>query len=248
MGEPTPPHRAPVARRAHDDRGLPADGRGPSRPRRRAHQGRRGQPDLGAAARPRRRARRRARRARRAARRHRRADARQPAEFHDRRPRGDDARRRRRSRSTRRSRPRRSRYVVGDAGAKVAIVEQAYLETFRAARAELPALETVVVRRGRRRARAPSAWDEVEGADPDFDPEPHWRAAEPEDVLTLIYTSGTTGPPKGVQLVHRNIMAMVERPPTTSSSSPTARRSSRGCPPRTSPSATRTTTCRSCSR
>ena len=52
-------------------------------------------------------------------------------------------------------------------------------------------------------------WDEVEGADPDFDPEPHWRAVGPEDVLTLIYTSGTTGPPKGVQLVHRNIMAAV---------------------------------------
>ena len=30
------------------------------------------------------------------------------------------------------------------------------------------------------------------------------------DVLTLIYTSGTTGPPKGVQLVHRNLLAAVE--------------------------------------
>jgi hypothetical protein len=27
-----------------------------------------------------------------------------------------------------------------------------------------------------------------------------------EDLITLIYTSGTTGPPKGVQLVHRNLM------------------------------------------
>ena len=40
-------------------------------------------------------------------------------------------------------------------------------------------------------------WDEVEGADPDFDAEPHWRAVDPEDVLTLIYTSGTTGPAEG---------------------------------------------------
>ena len=59
-------------------------------------------------------------------------------------------------------------YVVGDAGAKVAIVEAAHLETFRAARAELPALETVIVvdraaqcrgrgrrRLGRRRGRRP---------------------------------------------------------------------------------------------
>ncbi|HEY2571298.1 MAG TPA: AMP-dependent synthetase/ligase, partial [Solirubrobacteraceae bacterium] len=30
------------------------------------------------------------------------------------------------------------------------------------------------------------------------------------DVLTLIYTSGTTGPPKGVQLIHRNLLAAVE--------------------------------------
>jgi long-chain acyl-CoA synthetase len=98
-------------------------------------------------------------------------------------------------------------HVVGDAGAKLAIVEQAYLERFLAARAELPAVDTVVVLEG---AAGPGTvgWDDVEGADPDFDAEPHWRAAEPEDVLTLIYTSGTTGPPKGVQLVHRNIMAM----------------------------------------
>jgi long-chain acyl-CoA synthetase len=100
-------------------------------------------------------------------------------------------------------------HVVGDAGAKLAIVEQAYLERFLAARAELPALETVVVVEG---AAGPGTvgWNDVEGADPGFDPEPHWRAANPEDVVTLIYTSGTTGPPKGVQLVHRNIMAMVK--------------------------------------
>ena len=30
----------------------------------------------------------------------------------------------------------------------------------------------------------------------------------PDDLLTLIYTSGTTGPPKGVQLSHRNLMAL----------------------------------------
>jgi long-chain acyl-CoA synthetase len=109
-------------------------------------------------------------------------------------------------------------FVAGDAGAKVAIVEEQFLERFRAARAKLPALESVVVVEGARGDTQPTssagtgdtvAWDDVEGADPDFDPEPHWRAVEPEDLLTLIYTSGTTGPPKGVQLVHRNIMAAV---------------------------------------
>ncbi len=29
-------------------------------------------------------------------------------------------------------------------------------------------------------------------------------------MLALIYTSGTTGPPKGVQLIHRNLLATVE--------------------------------------
>src|SRR5215208_8221915 len=99
-------------------------------------------------------------------------------------------------------------YVVGDAGARLAIVEDAYLERFQAARKRLPALERVIVVEGAR-GGGTIAWDDVEGAAPGFDPEPHWRAVEPEDVLTLIYTSGTTGPPKGVQLVHRNIMAAV---------------------------------------
>ena len=99
-------------------------------------------------------------------------------------------------------------FVVGDAGAKLAIVEESYLERFGEARAQLPALETVIVVDGAG-GGGTVAWDDVEGADRGFDAEPHWRAAEPEDVLTLIYTSGTTGPPKGVQLVHRNIMAAV---------------------------------------
>jgi long-chain acyl-CoA synthetase len=100
-------------------------------------------------------------------------------------------------------------HVVGDAGARLAIVEAAHLETFRAAREQLPALETVVVVDG---AEGPDTvgWDDVEGSDPGFDPEPHWRAVQPDDIVTLIYTSGTTGPPKGVQIVHRNLMAMAK--------------------------------------
>jgi long-subunit acyl-CoA synthetase (AMP-forming) len=100
-------------------------------------------------------------------------------------------------------------FIVGDAGAKLAIVEATYLERFGAAWANLPELERVVVVDGEADDERTVAWADVEGADPDFDAEPHWRAADPEDVLTLIYTSGTTGPPKGVQLVHRNIMAAV---------------------------------------
>ena len=44
-------------------------------------------------------------------------------------------------------------FIVGDAGAKLAIVEEQYLERFLEARAELPALETVVVVGGGARRR-----------------------------------------------------------------------------------------------
>jgi len=98
-------------------------------------------------------------------------------------------------------------YVVSDAGARVAIIEEAFLPVFLKAREGLPALEQVIVL-----GEAPEgtvAWEDVEGADPDFDAEASWRQVTPDDLLTLIYTSGTTGPPKGVQLSHRNLLAAV---------------------------------------
>jgi long-subunit acyl-CoA synthetase (AMP-forming) len=99
------------------------------------------------------------------------------------------------------SAPEQIAYVIEDAGSSVAIVEDAFLDV-------LPPLETVVVLGEAREGTL--AWADVEGANADFDVESAWRAVEPEDLLTLIYTSGTTGPPKGVQLVHRNLLAAVE--------------------------------------
>ncbi len=99
------------------------------------------------------------------------------------------------------SAPEQIAYVVEDAGSSVAIVEDAFIDM-------LPPLETVVVLGEAREGTV--AWADVEGAESDFDVEAAWRAVEPEDLLTLIYTSGTTGPPKGVQLVHRNLLAAVE--------------------------------------
>src|SRR3954466_6889860 len=107
------------------------------------------------------------------------------------------------------SSPEQITYVVGDAKAKVAIVEELFLRQFRGARAELPELEHVVLLEGAD-GDDTLAWADVEATESDFDVEAAWRAVEPEDLITLIYTSGTTGPPKGVQLVHRNLMAATQ--------------------------------------
>jgi long-subunit acyl-CoA synthetase (AMP-forming) len=100
-------------------------------------------------------------------------------------------------------------YIVADAGAKILICEQQFLPQVLEARQSLPRLERVIVVDG----EAPEgtiALSELEGANPDFGLDAAVARIQPNDFLTLIYTSGTTGPPKGVQLVHRNVHAAVE--------------------------------------
>jgi long-chain acyl-CoA synthetase len=96
-------------------------------------------------------------------------------------------------------------YLITDSGAKVAIVEQAYLPVMLEARKNLPGLEHIIVVDGEApEGTIPLA--AVEGSNPDFDASAAAASVAPDDVLTLIYTSGTTGHPKGVQLSHHNIM------------------------------------------
>jgi long-chain acyl-CoA synthetase len=100
-------------------------------------------------------------------------------------------------------------YLVADAEAEILICEQQYLPQVLEARRELPGLEHVIVVDG----EAPEgtlALAAVEGSNPGFDVDASIARIQPSDILTLIYTSGTTGPPKGVQLIHRNLLAAVE--------------------------------------
>src|SRR3954466_10734069 len=97
-------------------------------------------------------------------------------------------------------------YVMGDADNRVVITERQFVDVVCAAGEHGAAVDTVVSLDG---GADLGIGDLVARAEPDFDLEAAWRAVEPDDLLTLIYTSGTTGPPKGVQLVHRNLLAAV---------------------------------------
>jgi long-chain acyl-CoA synthetase len=101
------------------------------------------------------------------------------------------------------------RYLLEDADATIIICEQQFLSQVLEAREHVPGVEHVIVVDG----EAPTgtlALDHVEGSNPSFDVDASVAQLQPTDVLTLIYTSGTTGPPKGVQLINRNLLAAVE--------------------------------------
>ncbi len=104
------------------------------------------------------------------------------------------------------SSPEQIQYVTADAGAKVAIIENAFLDVFSKARAGLPELEHLIVIDGE---EGDHTLAELEQMNPGFDVNETVNEIGPDDLLTLIYTSGTTGPPKGVQLSHRNLMSLV---------------------------------------
>ena len=93
-------------------------------------------------------------------------------------------------------------YVFDNAGTKVVICEEQYVERIRASGADI---EHIVCIDGS--PEGTLSLDELYAAAPDdFDFESTWRAVKPDDVVTLVYTSGTTGNPKGVEMTHANLL------------------------------------------
>ncbi len=106
------------------------------------------------------------------------------------------------------SSPEQVEYLVRDAGNRVIVTEQEFLDRVLAAREAVDTLEHVVVIDGEAPDGTIPVAELERMGEPDFDFEAAWRAVEPDDVLCLIYTSGTTGPPKGVQLSHANMVSV----------------------------------------
>jgi len=93
-------------------------------------------------------------------------------------------------------------YVFDNAGTKVVICEEQYVERIRASGADI---EHIVCIDGS--PEGTLSLDELYAAAlDDFDFESTWRAVKPDDVVTLVYTSGTTGNPKGVEMTHANLL------------------------------------------
>ena len=104
------------------------------------------------------------------------------------------------------SAPEQISYILDNAENAVMICDAVFVERIQAAG---PGVRTIVCVDGNPLGTLPLKELEALGR-PDFDFDAAWQAVEPQNVLTLIYTSGTTGPPKGVEVTHAGMLAMLD--------------------------------------
>jgi len=94
-------------------------------------------------------------------------------------------------------------FVIGDAGARIMLVESRFVPVIEAATRLGLDLDQIVV------VDDDQQWSNFLASGGGFDIEAAAAAVRPDDLVTLIYTSGTTGPPKGVELSHANVISML---------------------------------------
>jgi long-subunit acyl-CoA synthetase (AMP-forming) len=90
------------------------------------------------------------------------------------------------------SSPQQLRFLMHASGARVAITEQRLAQALDGSAGTILLVDDL------------PTWER-----PGFDLAAAANTVRPDDLLTLVYTSGTTGRPKGVEITHANMVAMV---------------------------------------
>ena len=97
-------------------------------------------------------------------------------------------------------------YILNNAGAKVLILGERYVDLMQSIRRELSSVTSYMVI-----GQAPPGMESYEDVVTAQSPDPFPVASVPDDAtFTIIYTSGTTGLPKGAMLTHGNLLTTFE--------------------------------------